>query len=183
VPAKYRIHFVFARVVAGLDINPRFFRGVEPGLWFHYTVPATFAPMKYLRSQSVMKWSVCRLCSLSCLSTSWLQISDRTNIRWIAKKYRDILLFIRQLLIATQRLLVRSQIWQCELNERPMLHSIRTDHVIIRLEFKCLIVAKNKTQDTNFKIYCKTESSTNQKQYAVRYEHSHTMVNGIQLTK
>jgi len=43
---------------------------------------------------------------------------------------------------ATPRILVESQIRNQELKERPKLHNLRTDHVMIRSELKYLIGAK-----------------------------------------
>jgi hypothetical protein len=63
---------------------------VGTGPRFHITVPATFAPIKYLGSDRMMTWSICRLCNFSPSFTSRCQICDWTNICWIAVKEGDI---------------------------------------------------------------------------------------------
>jgi len=53
----------------------------------HKTRPfniTTLPPIKYLSSDRIMMWSVCRLCSSSRSCSSRSPICDPTNIRWVA---------------------------------------------------------------------------------------------------
>jgi hypothetical protein len=59
---------------------------VRTRLRLHFTVPTTLAPIKYLSSDRIMKWSVRKLCSISRSFTSRIQICDSTDIRWVAVK-------------------------------------------------------------------------------------------------
>jgi hypothetical protein len=72
--------------------------------------PPNVAPIKYLSSDGIITRSVRRLCSFSCSFTSRCQICDRTNIRGIAVKLRNILRENGGFSITTQRIFVRSQI-------------------------------------------------------------------------
>jgi len=141
-PAKKLNRFVLAGLLPGPDINPRLFGRVVPGPRFHFTVPATFAPIKYLSSDHIMIWPVRRLCSTSRSFTFHFQICDPTDIRWVAVKSRHILGEISGLSIATQRILVGSQIWKREVKERLELHNLHTDHVMIPSELKYFIAAR-----------------------------------------
>jgi len=47
---------------------------------FKFTI---LAPIMYLRSDRIMTWSICTLCSFSRSFTSRCQICNRTNIRWV----------------------------------------------------------------------------------------------------
>jgi len=60
----------------------------------------------------------------------------------VAVKWGEILSEISGFSIATQRILVWSQIWDQGMKERLELHSLRTDHVTIRSELKYLIRGK-----------------------------------------
>ena len=73
-------------LLSGPYINLWFFGRVVPGQWFHFTVPPTFAPIKYLSSDRTMTWSGRRLCSFSRPFTYRCEICDWTNIRWLAGK-------------------------------------------------------------------------------------------------
>jgi len=53
---------------------------------FHFTVPPTLAPIKYLSSDRIMTWSVRKLCSISRSFISRFQICDPIDIRWVAVK-------------------------------------------------------------------------------------------------
>jgi len=90
-----------------------------------------FAPIKYVSSDHIRSWSVCTLCSFSHSFTSSCQICDRTNIGWVAIENPQISNKITCYITAIQQLLVRSQIWKCEVEERLKLHNLRTDHVMI----------------------------------------------------
>jgi len=114
---------------------------VGTGPRFHITVPSTLAPNKYLSSDRIVTWSVRRLCSISPSFTSRCQICDWSNIRWIAVKEGDSSAEKCGFSIATQRILVRSQMWQREVKEGLKLQNLRTDHVTIRSELRYLIGA------------------------------------------
>ena len=100
------------------------------------------APIKYLSSDRITTWSVCRLCSFGRSFTSRFQICDLTSIRWVTIENPPISLKITHYFATTQRISVGSQIWKREVKERVRLHNLRTDHVVIRSELKDLIGAK-----------------------------------------
>jgi len=100
------------------------------------------APIKYLSSDRIVTWSVCRLCSFSPSFTSRSHICDRTNIRSVAIENPHFSAEISPSSTAIQRILVQSQIWQREVIEGVKLHNLRTDHVTIRSELRYLIGAK-----------------------------------------
>ena len=106
-------------------------------------LPPNVAAIKFLSSDRIMTWSVCRMCNFSYSFTSRCRICDRTNIPWIAVKLRNIWFKIGRFSIATQRILVSSEIWQREMKEQVKLHNLRTDQVMIRSELKYLIGTKN----------------------------------------
>jgi hypothetical protein len=87
-------------------------------------------------------WSVRRLCSISPSFTSRCQICDWSNICWIAVKEGDISAEKCGFSIATERILVRSQMWEWQVKEGLKLHNLCTDHVTIRSELRYLIGAK-----------------------------------------
>ena len=107
----------------------------------HFNI-TTLPPIKYLSSDRIMTWSVCRLCSSTRSFTSRSQIFDPTNIRWVAIEYPLISLKMGPFFTATQRISVESQIGQREVKERPELQILRTDHVMIQWELKYLIGGK-----------------------------------------
>jgi hypothetical protein len=109
---------------------------------FHITVPSSLAPIKYLSSDRIVTWSVCRLCIISPSFTSRCQICDWSSILWIAVKEGDISAEMCGFSIATQRILVRSQMWEREVKEGLELHNLCTDHVTIRSELRYLIRGK-----------------------------------------
>ena len=106
-------------------------------------VPATFGPIKQLRSQHITTWWIRRLCSYMRSSTSCFRICDLINICWIAVKYHQIFSKLCGFSKVTQRIFVRSQIWQREVKERLNLHNVRTDHVMEWSELKYIIGAKS----------------------------------------
>jgi hypothetical protein len=101
-------------------------------LRFYITVPATLAPIKYLGSGDIMTRSICRLCSFSPSFTSRCQICDWFNVHWIAVKEGDVSAEKCGLSIATQWILVQSQMWEREGKVELKLHNLRTDHVTIQ---------------------------------------------------
>jgi len=115
---------------------------VGTGPRFHIMVPATLAPIKHLGSDRIMTWLICRLCSFSRSFTSHCQICDWTNTLWIAVTEGDISAEKCRFSIATQRILVRSQIWEREGKEGLKLHNVCTDHVTIWSELRYLMGAK-----------------------------------------
>jgi len=100
-------------------------------------------PIKYLSSDRIIPWLVHRLFSFSRSFTSRCQICERTNTHCVAIENPPIWRRISPYFTANQRILVRSQIWQREVNERLELHNLHIDHVMIRSELKYLIGAKN----------------------------------------
>ena len=100
------------------------------------------APIEYLSSDRIMTWSICRLCSSSRSFTSRCQMCDWTNIHWVAVENPRILVEIWCYFAAIQRILVRSQYWQREVEERLKVHNLHMDHVLIRSELIYLIGAK-----------------------------------------
>ena len=56
---------------------------VWTGPRFHFTVPTTLAPIKYLSFDCIMTWSIRKLFSFSRSSTSSIQICSPTDIRWM----------------------------------------------------------------------------------------------------
>jgi len=89
-----------------------------------------------------MTWSVCWLCSSSRSFTSRFQIFDLTDICLVAADYRQILSKISAFSIATQLILVGSQIWNRAMKERLELHNLRTNRVTLWSELKYLIGVK-----------------------------------------
>jgi hypothetical protein len=90
------------------------------------------APIKYLSSDHITTWSVCRLCSFSCSSTYCSEIRDPTSIRWAAIEHRPILLTICHYITTTQRISVGFPIWILEVREGLKLNNLRIDYVMIR---------------------------------------------------
>jgi len=99
----------------------------------HFNI-TTLPPIKYLSSDRIMTWSVRRVCSSTCSSTSRSEICDPTTIRWVAIEYPLNSLEMGPVFTATQRISVGSQIGKREVKWRPELHNLRTDHVMIRSE-------------------------------------------------
>jgi hypothetical protein len=99
------------------------------------------ARIKYLSSDRIMTWSVRTLCSFSRSFTSRCQICDWTNIRWVAIYNPKISLKIRCYFTVIQPILVRSQIWKQEVEERVKLHNLRIHHVMICWDLRYLIGA------------------------------------------
>ena len=133
---------MLAGLLPGQAINLWFLGRIVPAPRIHFTVPATFTPLQYLRSKPIITWWLCRSCSFSCSCTLNFHICYRTNICSIAVRWHQILSKIHGLSIATQWILVWSQIWQHEVHERLKVHNVRTDHVMVQSELRYLIGAK-----------------------------------------
>jgi len=101
----------------------------------HFMV-TILAPIKNLSSYWIMTWSVHTSCSCSRSFTSRCQISDWTNIRWVAIENPRILLIIPCSLTAIQWILVRSQIWKRWVDEQLQLHYLHTDHFMIHSDLR-----------------------------------------------
>jgi len=95
-----------------------------------------------LSSDRTMTWSLLTLCSFSCSFTSRGQICERTNIRWVAIKNLRMSLKIWCYFSAIQWILVRSQIWKWEVEERLKLQNLPIHHVMILWDLRRLIAAK-----------------------------------------
>jgi hypothetical protein len=100
------------------------------------------APIKYLSSDRIMTWSVCRLCSFNRSFTSCCQICHGTNIHCVAIENPPIWHTISRYFTAIVQILVRSHIWQREVKPRLRLHNLRTDHVMIQSELECFIAVE-----------------------------------------
>ena len=107
---------------------------------FKFTI---LPPIKYLRSDRIMTWSVRRLFSFGRSFTSRGQNCDRTNTHCVAIENPPIWRRISPYFTANQRILVWSQILRREEKARLELHNLRTDHVMIQSEPKYLIGGKN----------------------------------------
>jgi hypothetical protein len=101
-----------------------------------YHFCSSLAPNKFLCSNEIMTWLVCRLCSFSSSFTSRIQNCDATNIGWVAMKYHQLCTEITGFSTATQRILVALQFWNREVQARLIIHNHCTDHVTIRSELR-----------------------------------------------
>jgi len=110
---------------------------------FHFTVPTALALIKYLSFDCIMTWSIPKLFSCSRSFTSCIQICNPTDIRWMVGISWLNLSEIGGFSIATEWILVRSQIRKLEAKVRLTLHNLRIDHVVIRSELKYLIRERN----------------------------------------
>jgi len=75
--------------------------------------------------------------------TNLQQICDPINIRWVAIENLRISVEISRYFTATLQILIRSQIWTQEVQERIKLHNLCIDHLTIRSELKYLIGTKS----------------------------------------
>jgi len=128
----------------GLTIRKTRTFGIGPVLppttqHFNFTI---LAPIKYLSSDRTMTWSVRTLCRLSRSFTFRCQICDHTNIRWVAIWNLRISLKIWCYFTASQQILVRSQIWQRQVEELLKLPNLYIDHVMIRWDLGYFIGVK-----------------------------------------
>ena len=110
---------------------------------FHFLVATTLAPIKYLNCQCIARSSIREMCWLIPCFISHSQISDRSNIHWVALKLRQISRWNDTVFIATQQLLVQLQIGEWEMKEGIKLHISCIDYVTIRSELQYLIGARN----------------------------------------
>jgi hypothetical protein len=94
------------------------------------------APIKCLSSDRIVTWSVGRLSSFSPSFTSRSRICGLTNIRRVAIENPWISPKLWCYFTAIQWILVQSQIWQQEVKDRPKLHNLYTDHIVIRSELE-----------------------------------------------
>jgi len=99
-------------------------------------------PIKNLSSDCIVRWSLCRLCSIGRSVTAGFQICDLTNTRWVAIEYQQILVQIWSHVTVIQWILIALQIWMWEVKELLKLHNLCIDHVTIRSELKTLNAAK-----------------------------------------
>jgi len=101
------------------------------------------APINYLSSDRLMTWSICTLCSVSRSFTSRWQICEsRTNIRRVAIENPETSPKICCYFPAIEWILVWSQIWKWEVEERLKLYNLHIDHVMIWPELRYIIAAK-----------------------------------------
>ena len=135
--------------------------------------PRFFVPIKYLSSDRIVAWSICRLCSFCRSFTSHSEICDAMNMRWVAIKNLQHSHRIGPIFTATQRISVGSQIWNREVKERLELHNLRIDHVTIQSKLKYLIGAKavgtekleprsgsNLAQNPRFYVWSRSQTAT-----------------------
>jgi hypothetical protein len=99
-------------------------------------------PIKYLSSDSILTWTVCRLCCFSHSFGSCSHICDWNNICWVDIENPLFFAEISLSFTAIQRILVQSQIWQWEVEEGLTRHNMHIYHIVIRSEPKYLIVGK-----------------------------------------
>jgi hypothetical protein len=150
--SQWEPHFIYPLVVLATGPNSRFgsMSGSDPEpdrcngfspktRHFKSTI---LAPIKYLSSDCIVTWSVCRLCSFSPSFNSRCQICNWSNIRWVAIENLHFSAEISPSFKAIKRILVQSQIWQREVKEGLKLHNLHTDHVTIRSELRYLIGAQ-----------------------------------------
>jgi len=92
--------------------------------------------IKYLSSNRIVTWSVCRLCSLRRCVTSRFQMYDTTTIYWVPIENPVILSVIWCYFTAIQWILVSSQISARGVKAQITLHNLHTDHVMIQSELR-----------------------------------------------
>jgi len=107
---------------------------------FKFTI---LALIKYLSSDRITTWSICRLCSFSRSFTFRFQICNPTSIRWVTIENPPISLTICYYFKTTRLISVGLHIWIQEVKERHKLNNLRIDHVMIRLKLKYIIGAKS----------------------------------------
>jgi hypothetical protein len=95
--------------------------------WFHFTVPTTFASIRYLNSHCIATWSIREMCRLMPDFICHSAICDQIIIRWVAVKLTQILRKNDRLSIATQWLLVPLHIGEWEMKEGIRLHISHID--------------------------------------------------------
>jgi len=107
----------------------------------HFNI-TRLAPIDYLSSDRIVTWLLCKLCRFTRSFASCFQISNPTNIRWVAIENPRFSLHIWPYFTAIQRMLVWLQIWKRKVKERIKLHNLHIDHVTIQSELRYLIGAK-----------------------------------------
>ena len=140
---KTRTVLVLAGCYPDRTLNHGFLAVLEPDRGSNFQVAAALALMKYLSSDCILIWWICRICSSTRSFTSRIQISHPTDFRGVAVKHGPISSEIRGFSIATQPILVVLHIWKWKLKERLKLHNLHIHHVTIRSELKYLIGANN----------------------------------------
>jgi len=115
---------------------------IGTGPQFHFTVPATLAPIKYLNSDHIATWSIREMCRMMPYFISHFQICDQINIHWVAVKLSWKSRQNDRVSIATPQQLVRLQIGECEIKEGIKLHISHIDYVTIRCELQYSIGAR-----------------------------------------
>jgi len=108
-------------------------RPVSPPKTNHFKF-SILAPIKYLRSDRTVTWSICSLCSFRHSCTSRCQICERSNICWVAIENPWISHKICYYFKVTPGILVQSPISKRVVEELLKLHNLLTDHVTIQSE-------------------------------------------------
>jgi len=120
------------------DINLWSSGCIAPYPWLHITVPVTLPRTKYVSSDHIVIWLICRLCRTIVSFPSCFQICKPTNIRWVAVIKCSMQDTIGEFSKVTQRLLVGSQIWKWEVKDPLVLNDQCINHVTIRSELRYL---------------------------------------------
>ena len=107
----------------------------------HFSI-TSLAGIRFLSSDRMVTWSICRLCSFMRSITSQLQICDPTKIRWVMIESTRFSPHISPSFTPIQRILVGLQIWMWEVKERVKLNNLRIDHVTMRSQLRYLIGAR-----------------------------------------
>ena len=110
-------------------------RPVLPPKTRHFN-STTLPPINDLSSDPIMTWPVRRLCRSGCSFTARSQICDPTNIRWVAIENLLISHGNCHFFTATHPVSVGLQIGKRDVEARPELRNLRTDHVSIQWELK-----------------------------------------------
>jgi len=100
------------------------------------------APMKALSSDDIVTWPICRSCSLAVLLPPGVRFTIRPIFAEFLSKTGEFQITFGIFFTWIQLILVASQIWNQEVNERPKLHTLRIGHVTIQSELKILITAE-----------------------------------------
>jgi len=102
----------------------------------------TLPPNPDLSSDCIVTSTICRLCSFSRSFTACFYNCDAPTIHGVAIENPEISHKIERHFTAIQRIVVRSQIWQREVEELLKLHNLRIDHVMIWSEHNNLIAGR-----------------------------------------
>jgi hypothetical protein len=98
--------------------------------------------IKYLSSDCIVTWSVCRFCSLSLCCTSRCQIWGGNNNCQVAIEILRITPVMWRYITAIECILVQSLILHWDVKDRLKLHNLHTIHILIKSDLKYLIGAK-----------------------------------------